>query len=118
MKISRIKLGKLGEEKALNYLLHKNYKLIVQNYSSSLGEIDLIALNGKYIVFIEVKTRSTDNFGPPQLAVNYRKQQKIREIAQFFLLNNNYSKYQIRFDVIAVSLIKDNTHIEHFINAF
>ena len=79
----RKELGQKGEETAALYLRRKGYKIIEQNYRySRLGEIDLIAQEGKDLVFVEVKTRSSLSFAEPEEAVNYQKQKRIIKLAQ------------------------------------
>ena len=111
-KSNNIVIGKLGEEKAKNYLIEKGYKILCINYKCKIGEIDLIAKDNDTIVFVEVKTRSSDAFGMPREAVNYRKQNKIRLVAQVYLKANKFYSKSCRFDVI--DILKDKiTHIEN-----
>ncbi len=118
MKISNKKLGKWGELKASEYLQQNNYKILARNYRNRYGEIDLITRKKDFIVFVEVKTRRNSNFGQPQVAVNYYKQQKIKKLARYFLLTGNYHQYQLRFDVIAINIDNKKAFLKHFINAF
>lgn len=107
--------GFRGEEKAREFILQKGYSLIMSNYRNKAGEIDIIARDKKTIVFIEVKARGTLAFGRPSEAVDYRKQQKIRRVAEWFLIERKiYDKVPVRFDVIEILGEKMN-HIE---NAF
>ena len=106
--------GRKNEALAENFLKKKGYKIIEQNYSNHLGEIDLIATKKDILVFVEVKFRSTDEFGLPREAVGIYKQNKIRKIATLYLQQNNLFERQIHFDVIDI-LGDEITHIE---NAF
>lgn len=106
--------GRKNEALAEKYLKKKGYKIIEQNYSNHLGEIDIIASSKDILVFVEVKFRSTDEFGLPREAVGIYKQNKIRKIATLYLQQNNLFERQIRFDVIDI-LGEEITHIE---NAF
>ena len=112
------KLGEWGELRAKNYLIEKGYHILSLNFSIRSGEIDIIALKQDYLVFTEVKTRTNTNYGPPQAAVGYRKQEKIKNIAQYYVNLNDYQEYKIRFDVIAITINNQHHNLKHFINAF
>lgn len=97
--------GSLGEIIAYDYLIKNNFKILKQNYRyGRLGEIDIIALENDYVCFIEVKTRSSTLFGTPAEAVNYKKQNKIKKLAQIFLKENNLSDKPLRFDILEIIL--------------
>ena len=106
--------GRKNEAFAEKYLKKKGYKIIEQNYSNHLGEIDLIATEKDILVFVEVKFRQTNEFGLPREAVGIYKQNKIKKTATLYLQQNNLFEKEIRFDV--VDILGDKiTHIE---NAF
>ena len=111
-------LGKLAELKACNYLTKKRYKLVDYNYSSRFGEIDIIAENRKYIVFVEVKMRDESSIAQPKEFVDYSKQKKLIATAKMYL-SQNPTSLQPRFDVVEVicknGKIKSFKHLE---NAF
>ena len=111
-------LGRGGEQIAENYLIKKGYRLVERNYRCPLGELDLIALDRRVIVFVEVKTRVDDSYGPPLESVHPRKQQKMIGAAQYFLSQNKLHDREARFDVIGISFAGDNPVIEHIENAF
>lgn len=97
-------LGNLGEKMACGYLVEKGYKILGTNYRIKFGEIDIIARNKKTIHFVEVKAIASNggSFFPEQ-HVDYKKQRKLRNMAQIWLQQNNYSQdipYQI--DVIGI----------------
>ena len=94
-------IGKIGENKAKNYLLRRGYEIIAQNYNIKGGEIDIIAKKDGYICFVEVKTRTTDEFGSPSEAVNYQKQQRMVRAARVYLAKIGYDT-DCRFDVMEV----------------
>ncbi|MDP4179127.1 MAG: YraN family protein [Bacillota bacterium] len=100
-------IGNYGETLAVNYLLSLGYKLIETNYRCKLGEIDIICSDKEYIVFSEVKTRYSNNFGFPSESVNIKKQYKIYKTAQYYILNKKVFNYNYRFDVIEVILNLD-----------
>lgn len=106
--------GQNGEIVAQNYLKDKGYKIIECNYTNNVGEIDIIAKQNDVIVFVEVKFRSSSQFGLPREAVGEWKQNKIRRVASLYLISKEMENFEVRFDVID---ILDNviTHIE---NAF
>ena len=106
--------GKMGEEKAKEFLKNKKFKILHMNYKNSLGEIDLIAKQKQYTVFVEVKSRSSTAFGQASEAVGEHKKHKIKQVALLFLKQNNLLDSPIRFDVIEVY----ESQINHIENAF
>lgn len=118
-KLTPYKLGKSGEEAALYYLRRKKYRIIGKGFRLFRGEIDIIAYDNKTLVFIEVKTRRSQDFGPPEEAVTPSKQQQIRKIAQGFLAINKIQEVECRFDVISLIKTEKNEYsIRHIKNAF
>lgn len=103
-------VGKQGEDLAVKYLKKHKYKIIERNFSCKFGEIDVVAMDGKYVVFVEVKSRSDDSFGMPREAVNWRKQQKIVQSANYWLYKNDRIGLPVRFDVIEI-LSGEITHL-------
>ena len=100
--MARTKLnGAWGEALAAEYLRSKGYSIVAANYHSRFGEIDLIAQNKHYLVFVEVKLRKSDSFAAASDYVDRRKQDKIRVTASIYL-SQNPTKLQPRFDVIEV----------------
>ncbi len=93
--------GKCGEDAAADFLKNKKYKIVKRNYKNKIGEIDIIAEDKDEIIFVEVKTRSSFEFGTPAQAVNYHKKRKIANTAEYYLMENPTEK-NIRFDVIEV----------------
>lgn len=96
------KLGNLSEDLACKKLKKMGYKIKDKNFSCKLGEIDLIAWDGEYLVFIEVRSRTKDIFGFPQETVNVRKRHKIRKVAQYYLIINKLDNIYCRFDVVSI----------------
>lgn len=116
---SRQHLGRKGEELAAVYLKKRKYKILCRNYSCRLGEIDIVAQDSDDLVFVEVKTRSSDIFGPPAAAVTIRKQHQIIKVAQLYLQEHKLEESPIRFDVVSVIIDKMNRkQIEIITNAF
>jgi len=95
--------GYRGEQIASQYLIKKGYNIIKSNYSSRYGEIDLIAENAQTLVFVEVKCRSSAKFGIGAEAVGKRKIEKLRNMALYYLQQNN-TDLNIRFDVVDIML--------------
>lgn len=114
MKIyNRIK-GTKGEINATTFLKKKKYRILETNYTNSFGEIDIICQDKDFIVFVEVKQKSTLQFGLPREMVDKRKQQKIGRVASAYLKKNRLTDYPCRFDV--VEIIDDK--INYIENAF
>ena len=111
-------LGKEGERLAEDYLKRKGYKLVERNYRCSAGEVDLIVLDRRVIVFVEVKTRTGHGFGTPAEAVQPRKQRKMMQAAQFFLSEKKLHQRDARFDVVGISWPAREPVVEHIENAF
>ena len=113
-------VGSFGEREAVKFLRKNGYKIIETNYTTKFGEIDIIAQKESYICFIEVKTRSNENYGVPRDAVNYYKQKKIISVADYYMLGKNQDMF-LRFDVIEVIVSRDKKKvekIEHIQDAF
>ena len=106
--------GTGGEILAVNFLKKKKYKILETNFSNHVGEIDIIAEKDGVIVFVEVKRRQTLQFGRPIEAVDTRKQNKIRKVAEIYLMLNDKSLADVRFDVIEIL----GDEINHVENAF
>lgn len=112
-------LGKSGEEAALRYLKNKKFRIIKRNFRFFRGEIDIIAYDAKTLVFMEVKTRSSKDFGLPEESVTPSKQRQIKKIARAFLAKNNLQVVECRFDVISLSYDKNEGYsINHIKDAF
>ncbi len=114
----RLLLGKEGERVAERYLQKKGYVLVERNYRCPAGELDLIVLDRRVVVFVEVKTRTGLGFGSPLEAVEFRKQRKMIQVAQFFLAEKRLQQRDARFDVIGVSWLGRKPVVEHIENAF
>ena len=111
-------LGKEGERVAEQYLKRKGYVVVERNYRCHGGELDLIVLDRRVVVFVEVKTRTGHGFGSPFEAVEARKQQRMIRAAQFFLSQKRLDQRDARFDVVGVSWEGREPVVEHIENAF
>jgi putative endonuclease len=114
----KLQLGKEGERVAERFLEKKGYRLVERNYRCPLGELDLIVLDRRVVVFVEVKTRTGHGFGSPLEAVEFRKQRKMIQAAQFFLAERRLQQRDARFDVVGVSWPGREPVVEHIENAF
>jgi putative endonuclease len=115
-------LGQRGEEAAARYLRSRprRYKILARSHRFGLGELDLVAADGRTIVFVEVKTRESAEAGHPSEAVDRRKQRKLTQMATSFLKRHGLLEYPARFDVVAVTwpFNQRRPTIEHIPNAF
>lgn len=102
-------IGKLGEDIAVNYLKQKGYKILDRNFECRQGELDIIAIDKNEIVFIEVKTRTSNKYGTPSEAVNKIKQKHMLQTIKYYLYTRNLNDEFVRIDVIEV-YIKDNLY--------
>jgi putative endonuclease len=110
-------LGREGEDRAAQFLKKQGYKILERNYSTPQGEIDLIALHRGEVVFVEVKTRTNDAYGAPELAVNPRKQQRMVKAALGYIKYKKLHQVPCRFDVVAISAATEQS-IDLIKNAF
>jgi putative endonuclease len=111
-------LGREGERVAEQFLKQKGFKIVERNYRCAAGELDLVVLDKRVVVFVEVKTRTGLGFGTPLEAVAYHKQQKMIQAAQYFLSEKGLQQRDARFDVVGVSWPGREPVVEHIENAF
>ncbi|MDR1383339.1 MAG: YraN family protein [Planctomycetaceae bacterium] len=115
------KLGKDGENRAVQFLKRKRYKIVDRNVQFSIGEIDIIAKIQKTLVFVEIKARRTAAYAHPVEAVDAKKRQKIRQMGFRYFHTKKYKHrgFTIRFDIITL-IWHENAEpiIEHFTDAF
>ncbi len=116
---TRLALGEWGENLAVDYLRQQGLKILERNFTTPVGEIDIVARNRTNLVFVEVKTRRSVMFGSPQEAVGKRKQRQIIRAAHWYLQNHSAGKLQPRFDVIAILCQSgEDVKITHIPDAF
>lgn len=118
MAISKVEVGKKGEELAVKYLSKQGYRILEKNYRCPLGEVDIIARDGEILVFVEVKTRKDLSFGRPKEAIGYRKRCQISKVAQYFLKERKYHHLSARFDVLEVQMDELGVRFELIMDAF
>ena len=113
-------LGDKGERAACRFLKKLGYRIVARQYRNQFGEIDIIALDGECVVFVEVKTRSSTSAGQPFEAVTLQKQQKLTRLAISWLKKHRRMNNSARFDVISILWPEDHSEpdIQHFTNAF
>ncbi len=109
--------GKLGEEIAVDYLTGKGYVILERNWRNGHKEIDIIAKDGEVVVVVEVKTRKTDEYGGPDIAVTMRKQSLLISAANSYILKNHLD-VETRFDIISIIFRDGEPVIEHIEDAF
>ena len=114
----RLSLGKRGEEFAARFLKKKGFKIKERNYRSPVGEVDIIATDGKTLVFVEVKTRSSAAFGLPGEAVTKKKQGQIARTAEYYMAANKIGPTAARMDVVSIMSSGDKMEAELIENAF
>ncbi len=119
MPSTRQKLGRWGETLAADYLAQKGYTILDRNLRTHYGEIDIVAQQGSALVFVEVKTRSTTAFGPPEAAITTRKREHLIASAQAYVQKCPNPKIEWRIVVIAIQKFKSRhpSEIIHFENA-
>jgi putative endonuclease len=112
--------GTRGERAAARYLRQSGFRLLRRNYRCRLGEIDVIALEGDTVVFVEVRSTERSDAGRPAASVNSSKQAQVSKLALHFLSTHRLLNQRIRFDVIAVRWPRAEKlpEIHHFRNAF
>ncbi len=112
-------LGNRGERAAAKYLKRQGYRILARQSRSRIGEIDLIALDGDTVVFVEVKTRSSHAAGHPSEGVTPAKQKQLTRAALVWLKHRRLLNHRGRFDVIAITWGDGSSPvIEHYKNAF
>jgi putative endonuclease len=110
--------GMVGEQLAREYLEHCGLRIVSCNTRFGRGEIDIIAEEGEYLVFCEVKMRRSETFGSPEYAVTPAKQQQLRRLATGYLAQRHITDRACRFDVVAIEWSGSLPRIRHLRNAF
>lgn len=109
--------GREGESLAASYLERQDYLILERNYRHHHAEIDLIARKGKMLIFAEVKTRKNLSYGLPEEFVSYTKAKLIMRVAEHYIFAKNW-QYDVRFDIIAVTINGNNVEVKHIEDAF
>ncbi len=114
-------LGRIGEELAAGFMQQKGYQILDRNYRFKKAEVDIVAFSMEpaELVFIEVKTRSTNDFGYPEEAISTTKLQRIFQVADAYIYEKRMTTVPIRFDVIAISMeLPEHPLIHHIEDAY
>ena len=114
----RGELGRRGEAVAEAFLRERQYTIVARNYRCRAGEIDLVALDGPVLVFVEVRSRRGVGAGTPLESVDGRKQAQIARVAQHFLAARGWFDRDARFDVVGVRFDVEPPALEHVRGAF
>jgi putative endonuclease len=117
---STVEKGKWGEKVTENFLIKKRYKIVFKNWRAEKGDIDIIALDGNCLVFVEVKSGSTEIFGPPELRITQRKKRQLYKLGLAFLQRAdeyNLKNDSYRFDVVVVDGNQNKHEIRQYKNA-
>lgn len=118
MKNLNKKIGFFGESIAKDYLIKKGYIILEENFICMKGEVDIITKKNNIISFVEVKTRNFDKFGKPLEAVDYFKKKKIINVALVYIQKYNLKDYFFKFDVLEVTISRDDVLINFIEDAF
>ena len=100
---ARLRLGRRGERLAERHLRRNGYRIVARNFRAAGAEIDLVAMDGETLVFVEVKTRFDDGAGTPQEAIDRRKEEHMRRAAEAFAARYRAGDRAMRFDVVAIT---------------
>jgi putative endonuclease len=117
--VKRHQIGAWGEEIASQYLEARGYKIHARNWRTQKGEVDLVAQDGETIVFVEVKTRTSKEFGWPEESVTASKRRRLQRVALAYLVDQGLSDVIWRIDVVAVDRNRSGgvERLEHYIDA-
>lgn len=118
---STVEKGRWGEEVAAHFLEQKGFRILFRNWRAERGDIDIVAMDAKCVVFVEVKSGSTEKFGPPELRITPAKKRQLYKLGLLFLQKAEEYHLQndsYRFDVVVVDGTQRRHEIRHYINAF
>lgn len=112
-------LGSRGEEKACKYLQENGFRIVARNFRCLRGEIDIVATKDLTLCFIEVKTRTSVQFGLPCQSVNSKKQMHMKRAAEFYLMSKpEYVDFCPQMDIIEILFLPNGKFIRHLPEAF
>ncbi|KKP47627.1 MAG: hypothetical protein UR39_C0003G0030 [Candidatus Woesebacteria bacterium GW2011_GWA1_33_30] len=110
-------IGKQGEEMAAELLRKKGYQILDQNNSTKWGELDIIACKDNILTFVEVKLKTTEDYGTPEEMIGKNKLAQVRRTAEMYLLNNpDIAKKFDRYQIDAVCIVEESERITHYEN--
>lgn len=113
---TKIETGRIGENRAALFLSLLGYTIFTRNWRSRIGEIDIIARDGTTWVFVEVRTRTSHNFGDASESITFAKLRRMHRLAQLFLAQHDRTSHEFRIDFIGITLPHSTTHIHHIKN--
>ena len=114
----KVSKGKEAEAEAVKFLKGRGYRIMERNYRCPFGEVDLVAKDGDTIVFVEVKSNSTSDFGPPKGRVDSRKQRRIIRSSLHYLTRHRLTDLHVRFDVVSIEFRDGSVTTELVKDAF
>ena len=114
---SKIEKGREGEDMAANFLIEKGFEIIQRNYRYKKLEIDLIVKKNNWLIFVEVKLRSSDKYGYPEDFVDYKKAKNIIDGAEQYTYDQNWQG-NVRYDIVSIRQQRDKNEILHIEDAF
>jgi putative endonuclease len=120
MRPSRDTLGRRGEDEAAKYLRSIGYRIVATRERVLRGDIDLVALDGRTVVFVEVRSRSSTAHGHPAETIGYHKQRRVAQLATAYIRRHRLEDCSVRIDVVTVTFDGPDgqPQVEHFQNAF
>jgi putative endonuclease len=111
--------GRKGERIACRFLLHQGFDILARRWQGRSGELDIVAFEKETLAFVEVKTRSSREFGEPYEFVDWQKQQILRRVAEQFIADNDLGNFSYRFDIVAVLIPSGKSpEVQLYRNAF
>jgi len=111
-------LGRCGEDVAEQFLRARDFDIVARNFRCRAGEIDLVAVEGEVLVFVEVRSRRGGGCGTGLESVTRRKQTQVTRVAQYFLAGRGWGERDARFDVIGIDFATEPPRVEHVRGAF
>jgi putative endonuclease len=115
---ARFRFGRRGEQIAERHLRRLGYRIVARNYRAARAEIDIVAMDGETIVFVEVKRRTGTVAGTPEESVDLAKQEQIRRAAERFVAHYRAAERDARFDVVAIVEGGRSRRLQHLKDAF
>mgnify|MGYP001606524616 CR=1 FL=1 len=115
---SRKAVGKWGEEKAVEYLRNKGYKIIARHWTHRIGELDIVAARSGRIIFVEVRTKTSLRYGTPEESIGWYKQNRLRRTANVYMLKNKLLDVPYQIDSLAIMYdkVRQEITIRHLEN--
>jgi len=113
MQTTRQRIGQFGENAAAEFLKDRGYEVIERNYRCPIGEIDIVARDGRWLVFVEVKTRTGGRYGHPFESITNQKLARMRRLAAHWSELHNRDGLRIRLDAVSVLFRNERVLIEH-----